>query len=217
MLGPKSQPTPWLKSLGNIVTAASIVAFLVSCANGALAVSRTITPVASIASNPPTATASTPMATRRARIGEQDGYIANGQWLTPFDTGHPAIGKLDPTLLAAVQRAASDAASNGVELSITSGWRSVRYQQALLAEAIVTYGSEIEARKWVATPEKSAHVTGNAVDIGPATANAWLAQYGNRYGLCQTYANEAWHFELAIKPGGVCPAQVPDASENRLN
>jgi zinc D-Ala-D-Ala carboxypeptidase len=212
MLRPKSQPIPWLKPLGNVVTMATIVVLLVACANGALAVSRTITPEASAASSPSTATAGAPIATMSAPIGEQDGYIADSEWLTPFDINLPAIGKLDPTLLAAVQRAASAAASDGVDLYITSGWRSVRYQQALLAEAIVTYGSEAEARKWVATPEKSAHVTGNAVDIGPMDAALWLDRHGTRYGLCQTYANEVWHFELATEPGGTCPPKMRDAS-----
>jgi D-alanyl-D-alanine carboxypeptidase len=221
MLRPKSQPIPWHKPLGNVVTAAAIVVLLVNCGNGALAVSRTITPETSVVSSPPTATATAPSARRSAPtarmsapIGEQDGFIADGEWLTPFDTSLPAINKLDPTLLAAVQRAASDAESAGIDLFITSGWRSVRYQQALLAEAIMTYGSEEEARKWVATPEKSAHVTGDAVDIGPADANNWLNRHGNRYGLCRTYANEDWHFELATKPGGVCPPLVLDASGN---
>jgi zinc D-Ala-D-Ala carboxypeptidase len=212
MLRPKPQPIPWLQPLGNIATTATIVVLLVACANGALAVSRTITPEVTVTSNPPTASTRAPLAPARVPLGEQDGFIADGEWLTPFDTNLPAIGKLDPALLAAVQRAARDAARDGVDLSITSGWRSVRYQQALLDEAIVTYGSEEEARKWVATPEKSAHVTGDAVDIGPAAANAWLNEHGNRYGLCRTYANEDWHFELATKPGGGCPQQLPDAS-----
>jgi hypothetical protein len=39
-------------------------------------------------------------------------------------------------------------------------------------------------------------VSGNAVDIGPLDATAWLAEHGVRYGLCQIYRNEPWHFEL---------------------
>jgi hypothetical protein len=141
-----------------------------------------------------------------------DGYIADGEGLSPFDTAYPAIGSLDPDLLDAVQRAWRDANADGVELLVTSGWRSVHYQQALLEEAIVIYGSEAEARKWVNTPEKSTHVTGNAVDIGPTDAASWLSQHGNNYGLCQTYANEIWHYELAIEPGGTCPRPASDAS-----
>ena len=58
------------------------------------------------------------------------------------------------------------------------------------------YGSEAEAARWVATPDTSAHVSGDAVDIGPADATAWLSEHGAAYGLCQIYGNEPWHYEL---------------------
>lgn len=142
----------------------------------------------------------------------EDGYVADDEPLSPFDIGHPAVGNLDPDLLVAIQRAWTDAQRDGVEMFITSGWRSERYQQGLLDEAIITYGSEAEARRWVNTPERSTHVTGDAVDIGLLDASDWLIQHGNEFGLCQTYANETWHFELAVEPGGVCPPPLSDAS-----
>ncbi len=132
--------------------------------------------------------------------------------MSPFATNYPAVGNLVPELLAAVQHASTDAARDSVDLITASGWRSVRYQQSLLDAAIAQYGSEAEARRWVDTPEKSAHVTGRAVDIGPAAADLWLRERGNRYGLCQIYANETWHYELATQPGGICPRPVADAS-----
>ena len=110
---------------------------------------------------------------------------------------------------AALQQAARDA---GVELWVTSGWRSAAYQQELLDEAVARYGSLGEALRFVATPDTSAHVTGDAVDIGPAAADDWLDRNGAAYGLCRTYANEAWHFELATRPGGTCPPLRPDAA-----
>ena len=148
----------------------------------------------------------------RVPLTAADGFVADGEGLSPFAADHPAVGKLAPELLAAVRRASTDAARDGVELIITSGWRSARYQQALLDAAIAHHGSEAEARKWVSTPEKSAHVTGEAVDVGPTDAALWLSQRGSRYGLCQIYANEIWHYELATRPGGVCPRPIPDAS-----
>lgn len=146
------------------------------------------------------------------KVGAAEGFIADGEWVSVFDTDLPAVGNLQPDLLAAVQQAQADAARDGVDLFITSGWRSERYQQGLLDSAIVTYGSVAEARKWVSTPEESSHVTGNAVDIGPTDAAYWVNQYGNQYGLCQTYSNEIWHYELVIEPGGTCPAPISDAS-----
>jgi D-alanyl-D-alanine carboxypeptidase len=140
------------------------------------------------------------------------GYIPVGSSVSPFDDHLPAIAKLDPELLAAVQSAATAAVADGFDFVVTSGWRSAAYQQALLDDATITYGSLEEARRWVNTPELSTHVTGDAVDIGFTDANSWLSQHGADYGLCQTYANEMWHFELATEPGGTCPLQRPDAA-----
>ena len=120
--------------------------------------------------------------------------------------------RLDPDLERAVNAAKADAALDGITLEITSGVRTRDYQQQLLDEAIKTYGSERIARQYVNTPDRSTHVTGKAVDIGPTDAAYWLAQHGARYGLCQIYANEIWHFERVIEPGGTCPPQLPDAS-----
>jgi len=145
-------------------------------------------------------------------VTEDDGYIADGQTLSPFDEAAPAVANLDSDLLAALQQATTDAQADGITIVINSGWRSKTYQQALLDEAIVTYGSEKEARKWVDTPDGSNHVKGDAVDIGFTDADYWMIEHGAEYGLCQTYANEIWHFQLMTTPGGTCPAPIVDAS-----
>ncbi|MCF6385400.1 M15 family metallopeptidase [Mycobacterium sp. MBM] len=132
--------------------------------------------------------------------------------LTAFDVADPAIGRLDPTLLTAVQNATAAAAAEGVTVTVTSGWRSPQFQQQLLDEAIVTYGSYPAARRYVQTPEQSRHVTGAAVDIGGPGADSWMIANGPRFGLCQIYANETWHFELSTDLFGTCPALLPDAS-----
>ena len=109
----------------------------------------------------------------------------------------------------------TDAATVGVALGVDSGWRSEAYQQQLLDDAISKYGSEREAARWVATPNSSAHVSGNAVDIGPSGAAAWLSEHGAAYGLCRIYANEPWHYELrpdAIAHG--CPPLYPDPTHD---
>lgn len=127
--------------------------------------------------------------------------------------GRPGITRLDPDLLAAVRSAARAARDDGIRLVVTSGWRSREHQQRLLDEAVGKYGSEQEALRWVATPDDSAHVTGDAVDVGPTDAMDWLGRRGSAYGLCQTFANEPWHFELATDPGGECPEMYADGSE----
>ena len=67
----------------------------------------------------------------------------------------------------------------------------------------------------MATPNTSAHVSGDAVDIGPSGAAAWLSEHGAAYGLCQIYGNEPWHYELrpeAIDHG--CPAMYADPTHD---
>lgn len=145
-------------------------------------------------------------------FGVDDGYIEEGESVSPFADDLPAIAHLDAELRGAMQDAARAAIADGYEFVVTNGWRSAAYQQSLLDAAIAEYGSEEEARRFVAAPETSKHVTGEAVDIGRTDANSWLSQHGSDYGLCQTYANEMWHFELATAPGGECPAQLSDAS-----
>lgn len=147
----------------------------------------------------------------RGEPGRADGRVG-GERVTAADTDHPAVAGLDPALLAAVRAATADAAQDGVEVLLTSGWRSVGYQEHLLDDAVRTYGSEEEALRWVATPGTSAHVGGDAVDVGPTDAAYWMAQHGARHGLCQVYANEVWHYELLTTPGGTCPPQRADGA-----
>ena len=90
---------------------------------------------------------------------------------------------------------------DGVEFYVDSGWRSPEYQEQLLHEAVVKYGSEEAAARWVGPPPTSLpHVSGDAVDVGPVEATAWLSEHGVEYGLCQIYSNEPWHYELRPKP-----------------
>jgi hypothetical protein len=140
------------------------------------------------------------------------GWLPDGKTLTPFDVSNPIVGWLDPPLLAAVQSAYRRAEAEGVELGITSGWRSKGFQQRLFDGAIGDYGSLDIARQFVATPEVSKHVEGKAVDIGPVEADRWLIANGIQFGLCQIYANEIWHFELAVDERGRCPPLKPNAA-----
>ena len=149
----------------------------------------------------------------RGAFGVAGGAVPDGT--TIFDDEIPGVANLDPALLAALRRAATDAAGGGVELVVDSGWRSPEYQERLLREAVTKYGSEEEAARWVATPDTSAHVSGDAVDIGPSAAAAWLTERGAAYGLCRTYGNEPWHYELrpeAIDHG--CPAMYADPTQD---
>jgi D-alanyl-D-alanine carboxypeptidase len=149
----------------------------------------------------------------RGALGEADGAVPDGT--TVFDDEIPGVAKLDPALLGALRQAATDAADDGVEFYVDSGWRSPEYQEQLRHEAVSKYGSETEAARWVATPNTSPHVSGDAVDMGHADATAWLSEHGAKYGLCQIYSNEPWHYELrpkAIDHG--CPPMYADPTHD---
>lgn len=148
-------------------------------------------------------------------VTAEDGLIPEGTAVSVFDDSSPAVANLSADLLGAVRDAATDARANGIEFVVNAGWRSPALQSQLLREAVSTYGSEEEAARWVATPETSSHVTGDAVDIGPTPAQDWLAQHGAAYGLCQTYANEPWHYELRSEATGAgCPPSYADPTED---
>jgi D-alanyl-D-alanine carboxypeptidase len=150
---------------------------------------------------------------QRDARGEAGGAVPDGT--TVFDDEVPGVVNLDPALLRALRRAATDAAADGVELVVNGGWRSPAYEDQLRREAIAKYGSEAEAARWVATGTTSPHVSGDAVDIGPAHATPWLSAYGAAYGLCQIYGNEPWHYELrpdAIAHG--CPRMYADPTQD---
>jgi D-alanyl-D-alanine carboxypeptidase len=149
----------------------------------------------------------------RGALGAADGVLPDGT--TAFDDDLPGVAKLEPGLLAALRRAATDAANDGVAVFVESGWRSPNYQEALLRQAVSTYGSEAAAARWVATPITSPHVSGDAVDIRNVEATTWLSAHGARYGLCQIYRNEPWHYEL--RPGAVddgCPQMYADPTRD---
>jgi zinc D-Ala-D-Ala carboxypeptidase len=154
-----------------------------------------------------------PRSEHRGALGEADGAVPNGT--TVFDDEVPGVANLDSDLLGALRRAATDAADDGVEFYVDSGWRSPEYQEQLRHEAVSKYGSEEEATRWVATPNTSAHVSGDAVDMGPSGAAAWLSEHGAEYGLCQIYTNEPWHYEL--RPGVSahgCPPMYADPTHD---
>ena len=141
-----------------------------------------------------------PTATPAARLGIAGGAIPSGT--TVFDDEIPGVTRLDADLRAALRRAATEAAGAGVRFTVDSGWRSPAYQEQLLQQAVAKYGSEAEAARWVATPRTSAHVEGEAIDLGSSGAT-WLSEHGAAYGLCRVYGNEPWHYELR-----------PDAAEH---
>ena len=87
----------------------------------------------------------------RAATDTIGGYLPDGQTLSPFDATNPVIAWLDPPLLAAVQNAARSAQDDGIDVTITSGWRTKGFQQRLFDDGVRTYGSVDAARQFVAS------------------------------------------------------------------
>jgi hypothetical protein len=183
-----------------------------STAGSPIDVVRSASPSRS-SSRPISPTTTSSRSAHSGALGEADGAVPDGT--TVFDDEVPGVANLDPVLLGALRKAAADAADDGVEFVVNSGWRSPEYEEQLRREAISKYGSQEEAARWVATPGTSAHVSGDAVDIGPFDATAWLSEHGAEYGLCQIYSNEPWHYEL--RPAAVdhgCPPMYADPRDD---
>ncbi|MHC6178067.1 M15 family metallopeptidase [Glutamicibacter sp. X7] len=145
-------------------------------------------------------------------VGEDGGDVPKG---TTVHSDTAGVRKLDSELRQALSAAASDAQKRGITIYINSGWRSPALQRQLLEQAEANYGSAAEAARWVATAETSAHVSGDAVDVGQADARDWLSRYGAHYGLCQIYANESWHFEYRSEASETgCPEMYKDPTED---
>lgn len=99
------------------------------------------------------------------------------------------MGKpMRPNTALAFDRLAAAARADGIQLSITSAFRSDA-EQAQLYEAHPD-------PKWVAPPGKSLHRLGMELDLGPPSAYAWLARNAPRFGFLKRYSWEPWHFGL---------------------
>jgi soluble lytic murein transglycosylase-like protein len=102
------------------------------------------------------------------------------------------MGKpMRPDTAAAFDRLAAAARADGVQLSITSAFRSDTEQAKLFAAH--------PDPKWVAPPGKSLHRLGTELDLGPPSAYGWLARNASRFGFVKRYGWEPWHFGLAAR------------------
>ena len=140
-------------------------------------------------------------------------FLGDGP-LTEITDARGEAAELHPLLVTRFSVAQSFARADGVELSLTSGFRSLTRQQILFEAAVRKYGSESEAAKWVLPPKFSKHPRGLAIDVNypdGRTEALWLERNGSRFGLCRVYANEWWHFEGVIAPGQACPEPAPNA------
>jgi len=136
------------------------------------------------------------------------GGFEGGGGAEPSLYGHTSspegIDGLDPTFRANVAALISAAGRElGGTMVIYSGYRSIEHQRRLYNDALARYGSEREARRWVAPPGASMHNFGLAVDLryngarveyGQRVSN-WMSANLARFGLVRPLSNEGWHVE----------------------
>jgi soluble lytic murein transglycosylase-like protein len=100
--------------------------------------------------------------------------------------------RMRPDVAQAFDRLAAAAAADGVQLTITSGFRSNAEQAALWKLH--------PDPKWVAPPGESLHRLATELDLGPPSAYGWLAANASRFHFVQRYDWEPWHYGLATNP-----------------
>lgn len=92
------------------------------------------------------------------------------------------------------------AKSRGIDVKVTSSYRSVAKQEYLFNKALKKYGSERAARKWVAPPGKSRHNYGKAIDMhmyrnGKKVAQSEFDEIIAQAGMYRPMSWEGWHVE----------------------
>lgn len=115
----------------------------------------------------------------------------------------------------ALTQAARAAGIQAPYLEPMSGYRSVAEQERSWQRALERYGSEAEARRWVAKPGGSPHHSGRAIDcyLGSSISSSnvdaqrrteawrWLDQHAEEFGF-YPYPVEPWHWEYNPSASG---------------
>ena len=112
-----------------------------------------------------------------------------------------------PAVAAAFDLMDAAARADGIDLVVTSGFRSDAEQAVLFARH--------PDPKWVAPPGRSRHRDATELDLnmtGGGAAHAWLTRNGGRFGFVQRYAWEPWHWGYLPGCGaGALPARLAEA------
>ena len=90
-------------------------------------------------------------------------------------------------------------------------------QNKLFVRRVSEYGSEKEAARWAATEETFPHVSGDAVDIGPSDATAWLSETAPNNGRARSRATNP---DYELRPGAIdhgCPPMYGDRTHDPVN
>jgi hypothetical protein len=113
--------------------------------------------------------------------GGYDGPLAHRQ-------GKP----MRPDVALAFDRLARAARAAGIDLVISSAFRTDAEQAILFARN--------PDPKWVAPPGESLHRNATELDLGPPSAQAWLAANAGRFHFVMRYPHEPWHYGFTLNP-----------------
>ncbi|MEE1620491.1 D-alanyl-D-alanine carboxypeptidase family protein [Zafaria sp. J156] len=151
---------------------------------------------------------------RVAMLVNKDHPLAPARF-APSLAALPGGFRAHPDAAAAFKRMAADARRAGVDIRITSAYRSYATQASLFASYSKRYGAAYAARI-SARPGTSEHQTGLAIDVGNASkacalqacfaktpVGRWVSAYGHKYGFIIRYPSgqeattgysyEPWH------------------------
>lgn len=158
--------------------------------------------------------------------------------LTDVTIAHaPAATQVSKTIAVPLSSMAKQASANGINLMLSSAYRSSDDQQAIYNSLLTRYGRTY-VHEYVAEPGASEHQTGLAVDIASAShgceidvnacsldasAIVWLRAHAAEYGFIERYpsgkqsitgvAGEHWHYRYV----GVPLAKALDAANMTLD
>jgi len=102
-----------------------------------------------------------------------------------------------PDVAGAYDQMAAAARSEGIVLTVVSGFRSDAEQ----AELFAAHPDPI----WVAPPGHSLHRCATELDLGASSAYPWLAANAARFGFEKRYSWEPWHFGFVAGPAPCSP------------
>ncbi len=133
------------------------------------------------------ATARAGLVVGRGAVASPTGWATGGGYSGPLvhRDGRPMC----PAVAAAFDLMDAAARAEGIDLVVTSGFRSD-------AEQAVLFARHPDPR-WVAPPGRSRHRDATELDLNMAGgdgAHAWLAVNGGRFGFVQRYSWEPWHW-----------------------
>jgi hypothetical protein len=119
------------------------------------------------------------------------GAAGAGQYAGPLAIrqGKP----MRPDVAQAFDRMEAAAAADGIQLIVTSGFRTDAEQAALFAAH--------PDPRWVAPPGRSLHRLGTELDLGPNAAYGWLARNAGGFHFVQRYSWEPWHWGFTLNAG----------------